>query len=157
MKAVDTIHQFRGYHADGGVCRITIYTAAGKPPLVVCTELVENTNTSVTNMAELLAAEVMERYLTADDLGAGDPPFVWLERYEEPADRRFTRTKAVMRRYGDYDRVTFKHYRRERTFRNARPPTFRYTIGCPEWHPMKIEEAEALIRSYEADDAQATG
>jgi hypothetical protein len=37
MQAIDTVHQFRGYHTDGGVGRIQGYTAPGLPPLVVAT------------------------------------------------------------------------------------------------------------------------
>ena len=48
---------------------------------MVATELPEHENTSVTNPAEYLAAEVMERYLTADQLAGHDPPFIRVERY----------------------------------------------------------------------------
>src|SRR5215213_707150 len=80
-KTVDTIHQFRGYHTEGGVCGIEVHVRAGLPPLVVATELPENANTSVADLAEYLAAEVMERHLTADQLAGHDPPFIWVERH----------------------------------------------------------------------------
>ncbi len=62
-KLLETIHQFRGYWSAGGRCRIEIYTASGLPPLIVATELPDNENTSITNVAEYVAAEVVERYL----------------------------------------------------------------------------------------------
>ena len=44
--------------------------------MVICSQLPDNTNTSVTNMAEYLAAEVIE--------GHGLPtPLVWVEHYLE--------------------------------------------------------------------------
>ena len=111
MKLLETTHQFRGYHNGGAICRIEVYTASGLPPLIVATELPENDNTSITNVAEYVAAEVIERYLTADQLAGHDPPFVWVEHY--PA------TEAYGRRGRDetWDLVTFAHYRRERTMR----------------------------------------
>ena len=39
MKLLETEHQFRGFYTDGGVCRIEIYTAQERPPLVVATGL----------------------------------------------------------------------------------------------------------------------
>src|SRR5579871_45723 len=81
--ALDERFTYRGYFQHGAVCRIRIYRPAGKPPVIVCTELPENTNTSITNMAEHLAAEVIRRYLPA----RFEHPdgVVWIEHY--PPDR----------------------------------------------------------------------
>ena len=142
MKLLDTTHQYRGYHTDGAVCRIEVYVAAGLPPLVVATELPENANTSVTNLAEYLAAEVLERYLTADLTAGHDPPFICLEHYPP--------TEAYGRRGHDetWDLVTFSHYRRELTRQNARPPGWRYRIGEPDWRHLSRQELEALLAPY---------
>ena len=52
----DYRYPYRGYHTDGGVCRVRIFVGEGKEagqvPVVIVSELPENTNTSVTNMAE---------------------------------------------------------------------------------------------------------
>jgi hypothetical protein len=61
-KTHDYIHYYRGYWSEGGECRIRIYQADGQAPVVICSQLPNNTNTSVTNMAEYLAAEVIEEY-----------------------------------------------------------------------------------------------
>jgi hypothetical protein len=61
-KTHDYIHHYRGYWSDGGKCRIRIYREEGQSPVVVCTQLPDNDNTSVTNMAEYLAAEVTEEH-----------------------------------------------------------------------------------------------
>ncbi len=101
----DERYRYRGYHTDGGVCRVRIYEAPGRPPVFLVTELPENRNTSITNLAEYVAAEVWERYLTAGH----DPPFIWVEHYPP--------TEAHGRRGHDetWDLVTFARYRRERT------------------------------------------
>src|SRR5918994_4735176 len=57
-KTHDYIHHYRGYWSEGGKCRIRIYREEGQYPVVICSQLADNPNTSVTNMAEYLAAEV---------------------------------------------------------------------------------------------------
>jgi hypothetical protein len=142
MQLVETTHQYRGYHTDGGVCRIEVYVAEERPPLVVATELPENTNTSITNMAEYLAAEVMERYLTTNHLLGHQPPFLWVEHYERTAaDLRMGLTES-------WSLVTFAHYRREQTRKYARPPGWRYRIGTPQWEPLPRERFAELVRRY---------
>ena len=59
-KMHDHVHHFRGYWSDGGKCRIRTCRREGNSPVVVCSQLPDNTNTSVTNMAEYLVAEVIE-------------------------------------------------------------------------------------------------
>lgn len=143
MKLLETLHQYRGYHTDGGVCRIEVYTAEARPPLVVATELPENHNTSITNMAAYLAAEVMERYLTTNHLLGHQPPFLWVEHYERTAaDVRIGLTES-------WSLVIFAHYRRERTSQNARLPGFRYRIGTPTWDHLPPERFVELLRRYE--------
>jgi hypothetical protein len=61
-KTHDYIHHYRGYWSDGGKCRIRIYQGNGQAPVVICSQLPDNDNTSVTNMAEYLAAEIMESH-----------------------------------------------------------------------------------------------
>ena len=123
MKCIETEHQFRGYEADadGGICRIEVYTADECPPLVVATELPKNPVASITNMAEYLAAEVMERYLTPTQLLGHQPPLLWIEHYERTAaDRRTGLTES-------WEQITFAHYGvaspngKNRTLRPKRP------------------------------------
>ena len=61
-KTHDYIHYYRGFWSDGGKCRIRIYREYGQAPVVICSQLPNNMNTSVTNMAEYLAAEVVEEH-----------------------------------------------------------------------------------------------
>jgi hypothetical protein len=62
MKTHDYIHYYRGYWSDGGKCRIRIYQEEGHNPVVICSQLPDNDNTSVTNMAEYIAAEVVREH-----------------------------------------------------------------------------------------------
>jgi hypothetical protein len=61
-KTHDYVHYYRGYWSEGGKCRIRIYREEGRSPMVICSQLQDNDNTSVTNMAEYLAAEIIEAY-----------------------------------------------------------------------------------------------
>lgn len=143
VKLLETEHQFRGYDRDGGLCRVEIYTTTEYPPLVVATELPENPVASITNMAEYLVAEVMERYLTPGMLFGFQPPLVWIEHYERTAvDHRIGLFES-------WEQITFDHYCRERTTRFARPPGFRYRIGLPQRRESLSPEAfAALLRRY---------
>jgi hypothetical protein len=75
-KTHEYIHNYRGYWSDGGKYRIRIYQEDGHAPVVICSQLPDNDNTSVTNMAEYLAAEVMEEH-------ALPTPLSWVEHYPE--------------------------------------------------------------------------
>jgi hypothetical protein len=76
-KTHDYVHYYRGYWSEGGKCRIRIYQEDGHTPVVVCSELPDNDNTSVTNMAEYLAAEVIGEHKLPI-------PLTWVEHYPEP-------------------------------------------------------------------------
>ena len=46
-KTHDYIHHYRGYWSDGGKCHIRIYWEEEHAPVVICSELPDNGNTSV--------------------------------------------------------------------------------------------------------------
>jgi hypothetical protein len=50
-KTHDYIHRYRGYWSDGGKCRIRIYREDGQAPVVICSQLPDNDNTGVSNIA----------------------------------------------------------------------------------------------------------
>jgi hypothetical protein len=58
-KTHDYTHRYRGYWSDGGRCRIRSYHEDGRAPVVICSQLPDNDNTSVTNIVEYLAAEII--------------------------------------------------------------------------------------------------
>jgi hypothetical protein len=130
MLDVDVIHTFHGFRGPGAVCRIRVYRPPGSPPVVVATELPENENTSITNAAEELAADVLASYLP--DRAGDDRPFVWIEHYPPGPGRRDE----------TFDLVTFEHYHPRQELRGGR---WRLTIGVPVWRRLTREQAEALI------------
>jgi hypothetical protein len=75
-KTHDYVHYYRGYWSDGGRCRIRVYQEDGQAPVVICSQLPDNDNTSVTNMAEYIAAEVIEEHVLRT-------PLIWVEHYPE--------------------------------------------------------------------------
>jgi hypothetical protein len=74
VKTHDYVHYYRGYWSEGGRCQIRIYQTDSDVPVVICSQLPENKNTSVTNMAEYLAAEMIEEHRLPT-------PLTWIEHY----------------------------------------------------------------------------
>ncbi|MDP9477754.1 MAG: hypothetical protein M3R38_19070 [Actinomycetota bacterium] len=123
-KTHDYEHRYSGYWTEGGRCRVRIYQKEGEPPVVVCSQLPDNTNTSVTNMAEYLAAEVVE----ACSLPA---PLVWLEHYPEHEGR-----------IGEWSRVRFSSWKAAEVCLGG---VRRRRLGSPRWSHLAPEEAERLM------------
>ena len=124
-KTHDYVHRYRGYWSEGGRCRIRIYRGEGQPPVVVCSQLPDNTNTSVTNMAEYLAAEVVEERTLPT-------PLVWIEHYPEHEGR-----------IGEWSPVRFSSWEAEEVCLGG---VRRRRVGSPRWFHRAPEEAEGLMR-----------
>jgi hypothetical protein len=73
-KTHDYIHSYRGYWSEGDKCRIRIYQDDWHAPVIVCSQLPDNDNTSITNMAEYLVASAIEEH-------ALSTPLTWIEHY----------------------------------------------------------------------------
>jgi hypothetical protein len=114
-------HDYRGYWSDGGKCRIRIYREEGLAPVVICSQLPDNDNTSVTNIAEHLAAEVIEK----QDLPT---PLVWVEHYPEH--------KGEM---GEYSLVWFSSWELQKVCLGG---VWRYRVGSPRWSPLRREDVD---------------
>jgi hypothetical protein len=125
-KAHDYIHHYRGYWSDGGKCRIRIYHEDGRAPVVICSQLPNNDNTSVTNMAEYLAAEIIEKHGLFT-------PLMWVEHYPEHEEE-----------IGEYSLVTFFRWRPEKVCLGG---VWRPRIGSPWWSPLSPEEVNVLIEA----------
>ena len=123
-KTHDYIHFYRGYWSYGGRCHIRIYREDGRAPVVVCSQLADNDNTSVTNMAEYLAAEVIEEHSLPT-------PLVWVEHYPEHGGR-----------LGEYSLVRFSSWKIEEVCLGG---TWRYRLGSPEWSHLSPEEVGKLV------------
>ena len=122
-KTHDYVHRYRGYWSDGGRCRIRIYRVDGQMRVVVCSQLPDNGNTSVTNMAEYLAAEVIEEHELPT-------PLTWIEHYPEHQGD-----------VGEWSLVRFSSWEREEVRLCG---AWRYRVGSPKWLPLCPEELEAL-------------
>jgi hypothetical protein len=127
----------------GGRCRIRIYEDTTELPVIVCTELPDNPGMSITNAAEVIAAEVLANHPDVFDpfaLGSirgvsYDKPFVWIEHYEDGA-RGTPEDRAT------FDLVEFSHYEVRDVLRAGQ---WRKEIGEPSWKPLDRASVEALI------------
>ncbi len=124
MKTHDYVHRYRGYWSDGGKYRIRIYREDGCDPVVICSQLPDNDNTSVTNMAEYLAAEVIEE--------RGLPtPLLWVEHYPEHDGG-----------IGEYSLVRFSCWDRGEVRLGG---AWRCRVGAPRWSTLRPEEVGTLL------------
>jgi hypothetical protein len=132
----DDRHQYRGTWGHPATCRILIYLPtpedADRRPVIVCEELAENRGTSVTNMAEFIAAEVVARYFPhlLDTDANGIQPVRWLERY--PPEPGWA---------GECDEVTFHPWRIRVVWLGGER---RRALGTPQWHAVRQAEARTL-------------
>jgi hypothetical protein len=124
-KTHDYIHHYRGYWSDGGRCRIRIYREDGHAPVVICSQLQDNENTSVTNMAEYLAAEVIKEHKLTT-------PLTWIEHYPEHEG-------AV----GEHSLVRVSSWELTEVCLGG---VWRNRVGSPRWSPLRPEEVEFLVR-----------
>ena len=155
----DERHVYEGYWSPGAVCRVRIY--AGTPataglPVVIVTQVPENQNTSITNLCEYLAAEILTRYLPQQD--GAEPPYVYIEHY--PDDCQYPQIYHPGGRHQasyaqeHFEYVTFEHTNPDRTV--VFGPRERWKFGQPVWRRIEQAELEALIGQpwtpeYEAD------
>ena len=119
----DYVHYYRGYWSDGGKCRIRIYREGGQVPVVICSQLPDNDNTSVTNMAEYLAAAVIEEHSLPT-------PLAWIEHYPEHEGGP-----------GEWSLVRFSSWEMEEVCLGG---VWRHRVGSPCWLPLDAEEVAGL-------------
>ena len=86
----------------GGRCRVRLYVPDDPEhdtPVVICSQVPENTGMSVTNAAEYVAAEVISGH------GLNEaPPLTWIEHYPRSAAERQAGLKET------FDLVVFESY-----------------------------------------------
>jgi hypothetical protein len=121
----DYVHRYRGYWSDGGRCRIRIYREDGRAPVVICSQPPDNHNTSVTNMAEYLAAEVIWEHSLLT-------PLTWIEHYPEHQGE-----------VSEYSLTTFSDWEPEDVCLGG---VWRLRVGVPSWTYLRPEEVEFLLR-----------
>jgi hypothetical protein len=112
-KTHDFLYAFRGTwdHEPEGRCRVRILQADGTPPILILTELNSNPSTSVTNMVEVLTAELIAKHFPVRFEAVGEDPAIVVEHYEPLQDDHTGRREKPT-----YDRVTFADWRPRRVW-----------------------------------------
>lgn len=124
--AHDYIRPYRGFWSDGGKCRIRVYLGEDDDvPVVICSELPDNENTSITGIAEYLAAEIMTSYLL-DRL-------VWIEHYPP---------EATDGRAETFELAVFDHQVPEQVWLGD---IRRKKLGEPRWKALDRPTVESLV------------
>ncbi len=144
VKMRDELYPFTGFWSSAGVCRIRTFEAPGCPPVIVATDLPENESTSVTNIAEYLAAQVIARYFPHRFDEA--EPVIWLEHYARTTGGPLRPRPAGM---SNVDRVTFSRWAPRPVVSQG---VKRVTLGEPSWAPISVEDLERLIGPHPLDD-----
>jgi len=139
-KTADFRYAYRGYYDEGGICRVRLFQAKTLPPVIVVSQLEENQNTSITNMAEYLAAEIgakhfPERFEQRD-------PFVFIEHYRHPEEE-----DPLLREL--WSRVRFDSYTPRLVTLGA---VVRTKLGTPRWTYLPVREVARLIGAAEMAD-----
>lgn len=142
IRIIETVHRYGGFWGSAGHCGLQIFPGSDGIPVVILTELPSNDSTSVTNLIESLAAEILEKYLP-NRVGER-PPFHCIEHYPESRDHAAT-----------FDLVTF-----ELNVPESQPSTLRVDLSGPvraattenrpalgrlQWKPITRQQVEALI------------
>jgi len=136
-KTADYLYAFRGTfdRAPQGVCWVRVFEEAGQTPVIVMGELPQNTSTSVTNMVEYLAPELIQRHFPQrfEEL----PPAIFLEHYVEERT-----PQGRLGRKATWDRLTFHSWAPRRVWLSGQE---RISFGDPQWEHLPEHEVEALL------------
>lgn len=124
-------HHFRGYWHDGGICHVTFLPSVKYGdkafPTIVVTEREDNRNTSITNMAEYIAAELVVK------LGLVGKEVKFVEHYVRGENQRKHGLEM------EFDEVTFKFETTPQTTNTyCDYGQTRLTLGTPDWKRIKI-------------------
>ena len=123
--------------SEGGICRVRIFEQAGKVPIIIVTELTENTNTSITNLCEYLACEIIRAHFP--ERFEEHEPVLWIEHY--------VRSPAERDRLGlEYALVEFEDYTPRLQWLGG---VQRLRIGQPSWKHVDRSVVEFLVGSLD--------
>ena len=135
----DYRHTYVGYWSRDGICRIRIFAAPDAVPVVVATEVAENPGTSITNMAEELAAEVIARHFP--ERFEEETPVIWLEHYPRTPEQRRRGLPA-------FSQAEFSSFTPRVEYLGG---IKRIRIGSPTWRHMDEADVEELIGPFPKD------
>lgn len=136
-KTADYLHAFRGTwdREPHGVCWVRVFEEDGQTPVIVMSELPQNTSTSVTNMAELLAPELIQRHFR--HRFEEDPPAIFLEHYVEERT-----PQGRLGRKATWDRLSFHSWTPRRVWLSGQE---RISFGDPHWEHLPEHDVETLL------------
>lgn len=136
-KTADYLHRFRGTfdREPRGVCWVRVFEEDGQTPVIVMGELPQNTSTSVTNLAEVLAPELIRRHFPErfEEL----PPAIFIEHYVEERT-----PEGRLGRKATWDRLSFQSWTPRRVWLSGQE---RLSFGEPQWTHLPESEVEALL------------
>ena len=135
-KTADYLCAFRGTfdREPDGVCWVRVFEGEGQTPVMVMGELPQNTSTSVTNMAEYLAPELIQRQFPRrfEEL----PPAIFLEHSVEERT-----PEGRLGRKAPWDRLLFHSWAPRRVWLSGRE---RIAFGDPHWEHLPERDVETL-------------
>ena len=136
-KTADYLYRFRGMwdREPEAVCWVRVFEDEGQTPVIVMAEHPGNPSSSVTNMAELLAAELIQKHFP--QRFDYEPPAIFLEHYPRELH---TSGRTAMK--PTWDRLSFHSWAPRRVWLGGQE---RLAFGEPEWRSMPEHEVEALL------------
>jgi len=140
-KTADYRYDYRGFWQSEGFCRIRVFEAPGRTPVIVATELPDNPGTSITNLVEYLAPEIIAKHFP--HRFEEEEPVVWIEHYPPREDRR-----RGVRGRPDYDRVLYSSWTPRTEYLHG---ILRVRLVEPDWRSMPIQEVAQLIGEDELE------
>ncbi len=127
----DERYDYEGFWRHPAVCRIRIYEQTGATPVVIASELAENTGTSITNMEEYLAAEIISHHFP--ERFETEEPVIWVEQYpRHPGQHGLP----------EFSQVTFASYTPRIVWAGMRQ---RIRLGQPSWRYLEREAVEQFV------------
>lgn len=138
----DYRYDYEGLWQHPAVCRIRVYERSNNAPVVIASELPENPGTSITNMCEFLAAEVIAKHLPAVFESTDPEPVIWIEQY--PRDPHNTKLP-------EFTKATFTNYTPHVEWLGR---SKRLRIGQPQWSHLEREQVEQLVGPIDPVDTE---
>ncbi len=139
-KTADFRYAYRGYYDEGGICRVRLFGAGKRPPVIVVSQLEENRNTSITNMTEYIAAEVGAKHFPSRF--EQPDPFTFIEHYRHPYEE-----DPALRE--TWSRVRFDSYTPRFVMLGG---VMRTKLGLPRWTHLPVADVMRLIGAEELAD-----
>lgn len=136
-KTADYLHAFRGMwdRDPEAICWVRVFEEAGQIPVIVMSEHPQNPSTSVTNMAELLAAELIQAHFP--QRFDYTPPAILLEHY--PTEHT---PQGRIAHKATWDRLSFHSWAPRRVWLGGQE---RLAFGDPHWEHLPEHDVERLL------------